>query len=487
MVDAILQAITSVTGVSLLDWHADTDHNRTVVTVAGAPDAVSESVFRAIQKAAQSIDLGQHTGAHPRIGATDVVPFVPLAETSMEACVNLARHLGERVGRELGLPVYLYEAAATRPERRNLEDIRRGQYEGLRSEIESDPARKPDYGPARLGPAGATVIGARPPLVAFNVYLATGDVMVAKTIAKSIRQSSGGFPCVKALGMMVESRAQVSMNLTDFRQTSLRQVVDAIRREAGRLGTSIHHSELVGLIPQEALTAAAVDTLELAGFQPEQILENRLFTARESQGKDDFLEALASDSPTPGGGSAAAYSGAMAAALAAMVARLTIGKKKYAAVEAQMKEILAQAERLRGELSQAVEEDATAFDRVMAAFKLPRETAAEQEARDLAIETATQQAALVPLKVAQNAVMVLALAERLAALGNLNAITDAGSSAALARASLAAAALNVRTNLANLHERAFLDKTGEQLNTAEGRASQLEHEIQKILQGRAHL
>ena len=273
VIDQIVAAIASVVGARLLDRSSDLDHNRTVLTYAGPPEAVEEAAFRAIKTAAELIDLNKHTGEHPRIGATDVVPFVPLSGATMEDCVAMSKRLGQRVGEELNIPVYLYEAAATRPERTNLENIRRGQYEGIKSEIESHPDRKPDYGPAKLGSAGATVIGARNPLIAFNVYLTTSEVDVAKKIAKAVRQSSGGLRYVKALGLLVEGRAQVSMNLTNFRETPIGRVVEMIRREAQRYGIAIHHSELVGLIPQEALIDAAVWYTQLDQFSTDQILE----------------------------------------------------------------------------------------------------------------------------------------------------------------------------------------------------------------------
>ena len=270
----------------MLDRSSDLDHNRTVLTYAGPPDVVEEAAFRAIKTAAELIDLNKHTGEHPRIGATDVVPFVPLSGATMEDCVAMAKRLGQRVGDELNIPVYLYEAAATRPERTNLENIRRGQYEGLKSEIESNPDRKPDYGPAKLGTAGATVIGARNPLIAFNVYLTTSEVEIAKKIAKAIRQSSGGLRYVKALGLLVEGRAQVSMNLTNFRETPIGRVVETIRREAQRYGVGIHHCELVGLIPQEALIDAAVWYTQLDQFSAEQIFESRVYQSGDSQSKE---------------------------------------------------------------------------------------------------------------------------------------------------------------------------------------------------------
>lgn len=275
-IDEIVGALASVEGVRVLDVQSDADHNRSVVTMVGEPEAVEEAAFRGIARAARLIDMDQHQGEHPRMGATDVVPFVPIAEVTMADCVEIARRLGERVGRELSIPVYLYEAAASCPERRNLADVRRGEYEGLKVEIETDPHRAPDFGPARMGKAGATAIGARPPLIAFNVYLNTDDVAIAKAIARAVRHSSGGLRYVKALGLLVEGRAQVSMNLTDYRQTPIHRVVEMIRREAARYGVAIVSSEVVGLIPNEALVDAARFYLQLDGFSPDQILENRL-------------------------------------------------------------------------------------------------------------------------------------------------------------------------------------------------------------------
>jgi glutamate formiminotransferase len=272
----IVGALTSVEGVKVLDVQSDADHNRSVVTMVGEPEAVEEAAFRGIGRAARLIDMDQHQGEHPRMGAADVVPFVPIAGVTMADCVEMARRLGERVGRELSIPVYLYEEAATRPERRNLADVRRGEYEGIKAEIETDRYRAPDFGPAKMGKAGATVIGARPPLVAFNVYLNTDDVAIAKAIARAVRHSSGGLRYVKALGLLVEGRAQVSMNLTDYRRTPVHRVLEMIRREAVRYGVAIVSSELVGLIPNEALVDAACFYLQLDGFLPDQILENRL-------------------------------------------------------------------------------------------------------------------------------------------------------------------------------------------------------------------
>jgi glutamate formiminotransferase/formiminotetrahydrofolate cyclodeaminase len=485
VVEAILAAITGVPGISLLNCSSDTDHNRTVITFVGPPAAVEEAAFRGIQKAADLIDLNQHTGSHPRIGATDVVPFVPISGVEMAECVQIARRLGKRVGEEIQVPVYLYEEAATRPDRVNLEDIRRGQYEGLKVEIASDPDRAPDFGPARLGAAGATVIGARPPLIAYNVYLTTQDVGIAKQIAKAMRHSSGGFRYVKGLGMLVDGRAQVSMNLTNFRRTPIHRVVEAIRREAARYGVAIHHAELVGLIPGEALMEAAAWYLQLDDFDPDQVLENRLYTARPAgPAQDQFLESLAAGTPAPGGGSASAYGGAMAAGLVAMVARLTTGKKKYAEVEGQMTEIVNQADRLRLDLGAAVERDASAFEAILAAFKLPRETEDQQSARELAIEQATLNAIAVPLQVADMAVKVMSLAERCAALGNINAISDAAAAGALAGAALTGAGYNVRINVNSLKEKQAGDASLASLTALEKKAAHLEKEIRSTLKER---
>ncbi len=457
VVRAILGAITSVEGVVLLDHHSDPDHNRTAVTFVGPPAAVEEAAYRGIAEAAARIDLDQHTGEHPRIGAADVVPFVPLRGVSMTECVEMARRLGKRVGEELGIPVYLYEKAATRPERENLENIRRGQYEALKEEIATNPAREPDFGPRRVGPAGATVIGARAPLIAFNVYLATDDVSIAKKIARAVRHSSGGLRYVKALGMLVEGRAQVSMNLTNYRKTPVARVVELIRREAARYGVAVHHSELVGLTPEEALTEAARWYLQLDQFDPdEQILERRLYAAlgaspgAMSEERPDFLDALAAGTPTPGGGSAAAFTAAEAAALVAMVGRLTVGKKKYKAVEPQIWPLIEQAEGLRAALQRLVQEDAAAFTAYMAARRLPRATPEAQRARAQAIEEATRQATRVPWETAQAGLKVLRLAEQIITIGNPNARPDAATAAALARAAVEGAAFNIRVNAAGL-------------------------------------
>lgn len=461
VVEQIIASIQSVKGIHVLDRHSDLDHNRTVITMVGAPDAVEEAAFLSIKKAGELINLNEHTGAHPRIGATDVVPFVPISGMTMPECVEIARRLGKRVGSELSIPVYLYEEAATRPERQNLENIRKGQYEGLKEEILTNPERVPDFGPAHLGAAGATVIGARHPLVAFNIYLTTSDLSVAQKIAKAVRNSSGGLHYVKAMGVMVEGRAQVSMNLTNYRQTPIARVVEFVRREAARYGENIHHSELVGLIPQEALVDAAVWYTQMDEFEPNQILESRLYEVMQEPtavaAAHDFLDELASGSPTPGGGSAAAHTAAEGAALVAMVARTTVGKKKYASVEPDMWQLIEKAEALRVKLTSAVIEDGKVFDAFMASTKLPKDTAEQQEARALAMENATLEAAKVPFETAKCAVQVLELVVLAASMGNLNAISDAASAGNFATAGFKSAVLNVRINAKSLAHPEALD------------------------------
>ena len=498
VVDQIVAAITSVEGARLLDRSSDLDHNRTVVTYAGPPEAVEEAAFRAIQTASELIDLNKHTGAHPRMGATDVVPFVPISGVSMDECVQMAKRLGERVGRELQIPVYLYEQAASRPERTNLENVRKGQYEGIKVEIQANPDRKPDYGPAKMGPAGATVIGARASLIAFNVYLTTDQVDIARKIAKAVRQSSGGFRYVKGLGLLVDGRAQVSMNLTNFRETPIARVVEFVRREAERYGVDIHHCELVGLIPQEALIDAAVWYTQLDAFSHEQILESRLYSDSNSDlqpsnfqpfdqtqgGPATFLTEVAASTAAPGGGSVAAYAGALGAALAEMVAGLTIGKKKYAEVEAEMQAIRVQAGELRMELTNAVDDDASAFEAVMGAFKLPKETEKQQKARRAAIHMATMNAAHVPLHTVKNAAKVMELAGMLVKDANLNAISDAMSGAAMAHAAITAAGYNVRINLNSLDDKSAGEKMLKELKELEKKADKIEKEIRKTMEER---
>jgi len=494
IVEAIIHEIEAVKDVSILDRHSDMDHNRTVVTFVGSVRAVEEAAFKAIAKAGELIDLDNHQGEHPRIGATDVVPFVPISGVTMVECVELARRLGKRVGGELKIPVYLYEEAATRPERTNLENIRRGQYEKLKEEIGKNPARDPDFGPSAVTGAGATVIGARQPLVAFNVYLTTDDVAIANKIARAIRHSSGGLRFVKSMGVLVEGRAQVSMNLTHFRRTPMARVVEMIRREAGRYGVQVHHSELVGLVPNEALVEAAVWYMQMDQFEPDQVLETRLFdlgsrdTAEAADAEQPgFLDALASGEPTPGGGSASAYGAAMAASLVAMVGRVTVGKKKYAEVEDEMWILIEEALELQQTMKAAVEKDADAFEAYMKARRLPRDTEQQKADRAEAIRAASINAAEVPLHVASQALQIMQLALKAAELGNVNAISDAGSAAAFARAAIKGAGLNVRINLIGLEDDQDPARMLDKIESIESQANEIDSTLHDLLVARGGL
>ena len=484
VVDAIVAAVESVAEVRLLDRSSDNDHNRTVLTFAGPPQPVAEAAFRAIKKAGELINMDEHEGAHPRVGATDVVPFVPISDVTMDECVALAHELGARVGTELQIPVFFYEKAAKSPKRVNLAKVRKGQYEGLKAEVGTPEQRIPDEGPHHIPTTGATVIGARDPLVAFNVYLTTDDVSIAKKIGVAVRHSSGGLAFVKGMGLIVDGMAQVSMNLTNFRKTPIARVVEFIRREAQRYGVAIHHSELVGLIPQEALVDAAVWYTQLDQFEKRQILETRLYDSGE---KVDFLDALADENPTPGGGSAAAHAGAMGAGLVAMVARLSIGKKKYAEVEDEMKAVLDEVEMLRAKLTAAIDEDAASFDAIMQAFKLSKETDEEKSARSQAIQDATLYAAQVPLQTATDTVRVMELALQVASVGNSNAITDGASGAAMARAALTSAGYNVRINVTSLKDEAKAVELVDALKELEAKADEVDAALRSVLQERGGL
>lgn len=446
-VEEIAAAITSVPGVVLLDREMDSDHNRSVLTFAGPPEAVLEAAFRGVERAVALIDLNRHEGVHPRIGAADVVPFVPIEGVTMEDCVRLAERLGEAVWQRLGVPVYFYEAAARRPDRVNLENIRRGQFEGLREEVLSNPDRAPDVGEPRLHPtAGAVVIGARKFLIAYNINLGTADVEIAKKIARAIRFSSGGFRYVKAMGVPLASRnlAQVSMNLTDFEQTPVHRVFEAVRTEAARYGVDIVGSEIVGLIPRRAIEMAADFYLRCENFSSDLVLENRLAAATESTGLEEFLEALAAPTATPGGGSAAAAAGAMAAALATMVAGLAkLPCDEFA--------------RERMFFSAAVRRDAQAYDAVLAAYKQPKEERGPQ------VEQALQQAALVPLEVAERAAALEKRLEELSRQAPAKFSSDLESARALARAALTGAVANVRINLTSIQDEGFRRSVDERL------------------------
>jgi glutamate formiminotransferase/formiminotetrahydrofolate cyclodeaminase len=458
VVHSIRDAIAAVSGVAILDVSSDASHNRTVITFVVPVDQAVNAAFAGVRAAREHIDLNHHTGEHPRMGATDVVPFVPLEGSTMEDCIVLARTLGERVGRDLEIPVFLYERAATRPDRENLADVRRGEFEGLRGEIGTNSARDPDFGPKRIHPtAGAVAIGARPFLVAYNVYLGPAtNLDVAKNVAKAVRGSSGGLRYVKGLGLEVDGQAQVSMNLVDTERTPLSRAFDFVKMEAAAHGVSATWSEIVGLVPEAALFEAAARHVQLRNFSPEMVLERQVRSAvKGGESVSGFVASVASSSPTPGGGSVAAHVGALAAALAQMVAGLTAGRKKYAAVDAEMRDVSLRAAGLVNELSALVSKDATAYSAVSAAYKLPAEPGDAAARRKEAITKALLGAADVPLETARACARVAELAQIVAAKGNTNAVSDAGVSALLADAACRGAVYNVRINISALDDRSL--------------------------------
>ncbi len=473
VIAAIVAAGTRVPGITLLGSEMDRDHNRAVVTFVGTPSAAAEAAFRMTEEAMRHIDLNQHSGAHPRMGATDVIPFIPLHDITMEECVALSREVAARIGRELGIPCFLYADAAASEDRRSLPKIREGGFEGLRARIGTDPTRKPDFGPEAIHPtAGCTAVGARFFLVAYNVNLATSDVSLAKNIAADIRESGrkvkstqpdgstvektipGKFKRLQAAGFELTERGltQVSMNLMDYRVTSIADVFAEIERRAREADVAIVESELVGLLPREALLQTATSRVKLTGFQPTQVIEAHLDAARDDAFTcfDPFLDALASGSPTPGGGSAAALVGSLGAALGAMVTNLTIGKKKYASVEADMVAGRARLMDALAKLRAGVKDDAILFDRVMAAYKLPKVTPEEQESSRKAITDATLVAAHGPYELMKTAAGILPTLLEVAEKGNPNAASDAAVGAILVRACVEGAAYNVLINVGQL-------------------------------------
>src|SRR4051794_4770613 len=427
-VEAIIAAM-KIDGVYLLDKEMDADHNRSVVTLVGDRDSIAEAAIRGVGKAAELIDLTRHQGAHPRIGAADVVPFIPIEGVTLDDCVGIARHVGAQIWKRHHVPVYLYEAAATRPERQNLENIRRGQFEGLRAEVVTNGDRLPDFGEAALhATAGATVVGARKPLIAYNMYLNTSDVEVAKKIGKAVRFSSGGLRYVKGMGVLVRGMAQVSMNLTDFEQTPIARVFEFVKREAARYGVMPVSSEIVGLIPKKALEQAAEWFLQVENFDSSLILENRLAAVTGGKaavggiraGVEPFIEQLAAPTATPGGGSASAAAGAMAAALGAMVATMSRGKKAYAQYERPLTDAVSRLSHLREELKLAIDAGAESFKTVMQAYKTAKETAGS----DSVVDSALKQATTVPLGVAEKANEVLGIIESLGPMTSPNMKSD---------------------------------------------------------------
>src|SRR6202171_5913604 len=461
-VDAIVEAM-KIPGVYLLDREMDSDHNRSVITLVGEREAIQEAAIRGVGMAAEVIDLTKHQGAHPRMGAADVVPFIPIDGVTVEDCVAMARHVGAEIWKRFQIPVYLYEAAAATPERQNLENIRRGQFEGIRADIATNPRRSPDFGEPRVHPtAGAVVVGARKALIAYNVFLNTPNVDIAKKIAKAVRFSSGGLRFVKAAGFLVRGQAQVSMKLTDFEQKPIHRVFEMVRAEGARHGVVPVSSEIVGLVPKKALEQAAEWFLQVENFDSSLILENRLAAMMGGKmavgglraGVEPFVEQLAAPTATPGGGSAAAAAAAMATGLAAMVASMSRGKKAYLQYESQLSAAIARLAPLREELKAAIDADAGSYNAVMKAYK-DSKTAADEKGAEAPIDTALKQATAVPLSVAEKAREIIHVAHALEPITNPNMKSDLTTALALAHAAITGALANVEINLASLKDQAF--------------------------------
>ena len=469
-VDAIVEAMR-IPGVYFLDREMDADHNRCVITLVGDREAIQEAAIRGAGKAADLIDLTQHKGAHPRMGAADVIPFIPIEGVTLEDCVVMARHVGAEIARRFAIPVYLYEAAATTPERQNLEDVRRGQFEGIRDEIATNPTRKPDFGEPRVHPtAGVTAVGARKPLIAYNVFLNTPDVAIARKIAKAVRFSSGGLRNVKGAGFLVRGLAQVSMNLTDYEATPIHRVFEFVRREAQRYGVVPFSSEIVGLIPKRALEQAAEWFLQVENFDSSLILENRLATVMSgkpaagslSAGVARFIDELAAPTATPGGGSAAAAAAAMAAGLAGMVASMSRSKKAYLQHESQLTDAIDKLSQLREELKSAIDADAESYSAVMKAYKAAKETLDGVTAINAALKLAAE----VPLSVAERAAKVAEIAAMLRPITSANMRSDLTTAIALSRAAIESALANVSVNLDSIQassteEQAFVKQASD--------------------------
>ncbi|MFN0112862.1 MAG: glutamate formimidoyltransferase [Blastocatellia bacterium] len=492
-IELIAAAISSVDGVAVLDRTMDADHNRSVITFAGEPEGVLLAAIRAAATAIELIDLNQHDGEHPRMGALDVLPFVPIKNVTMEECVDLARKAGARIAEELGIPVFLYEQAATRIDRTDLANVRRGEFEAIREEILFHPDRKPDFGPRQIHPtAGAMAVGARNPLIAFNINLATENLAIAKKIAKAVRGSSGGLQNVKALGMQLRNRhqVQVSMNLVNYEATPVFRAFDLVKREAERYGVAIASSEIIGLIPQTALNASSEFYLQIENFSEDLVLENRLHAALAESFpeigaglKDDVaLESIEDDetaassiqstteepqtrviaaggiaagSLTPESGSIAAYAGMLATELAVMVGNLTASHKP--SVQDEVSNMLERLEQLSADLQLAMKEEVEGHERVLDAMALPRESEAEKLSRSMAIEQATKNAVAVPLRIAESAMQVLEILTELYEMGNAGGFSDLALSAQLAVTAIRGAAYNILPSVMNISDREFAE------------------------------
>ena len=489
VINTIADAIRSTPGVNLLDVESNPDHNRSVISFVGEPGPTKQAALAGSAKAVELIDLTKHKGEHPRMGAVDVVPFVPLSGATMDDCVTLAKDFGREFAERFHVPVFLYEEAASTPERRNLADVRAGEFEGLRDKIGRDPTKKPDFGPEKIHPtAGATAVGAREILIAYNVNLGTNDLAIAKKIAHQIRAKDGGLAYVKALGFELKERGivQVSMNMTDYHKSQLFKAEELVELFAERYGVPVVGSEVVGLVPMDALVDSAEFYLKLENFSREQVLEKRLFAPSPSSLTDmslsTFSEEVASKKATPGGGSVSAYVGSLAAGLVCMVGRITLSKKDVAQDRDQLQDAVRKGEELRQRFLGLVVEDAESFDGVVQAFKLPKD---KPDARRKTIQEATIKAAEVPLRTLDSSVQVLRLAEEVTKYGATNMLSDVATSVAAARAAMEGAASNVLINLDALDDQHFVNKTRLRVSELRKEGLQLEQRVQKLAASRS--
>lgn len=537
IIDAVTAEAAAVEGVTLLDVDPGADTNRTVITFVGEPAAVVEGAFRLIRKAAELIDMTTQTGEHPRQGATDVCPFVPVSGVTMDDCVELAKQLGARVGSELGIPVFLYEHAASRPERQSLADIRVGEYEAWPQKL-GKPEWEPDYGPNKFLPkTGAVVIGAREFLIAYNVNVNSREKSLAHQIALDIREKGrfmrdengkfvrdengkkvrqeGLLQHCRAVGWVIEEygKAQISINLTDYHVTSMHTAFDACCEVGAKYGLRITGSEIVGLVPLEAMLMAGRHYLERQGrwsgvserelvhtaiislglndvapFRPEEKIIEYAVGGRENALVDltctGFAEELASDSPAPGGGSVASLCGSLGASLSAMVAALTQGKKGYEEHQEALGEVSAKAHVLKDAFLLDVDRDTDAFNDLMAAMRLPKKSDEEQATRDDAIRQATEGATRVPLGVLERSIPTLELAEIVAEKGNQNSLSDAGVAALATRTCADGAYYNVLINLEALAPSDFTRETRRRADAAVAQAREMADRITAAVEQR---
>jgi len=451
-IDALVTAIRSVPGVIVLDCQSDADHNRTVLTFVGPPDGVAEAAFFAAREALHRIDLTTHRGEHPRVGATDVIPFVPIRGVTMEDCIHLARIVGHRLAEELHIPIFLYEHAAKAPFRTRIEDIRRGGLEELAERMRMNPEWAPDFGDAKLHrTAGATIVGARRPLIAYNVNLASTNLDVARAIGHTVRASNGGLPSVKAVGIALKTRGlvQVSMNLTNYEETPVHKAFEAVKSEAAKHGVSVHSSEVIGLIPEAAVAQVAGHYLQLENFKTDQVLEARLAQALShdlSATVGPFLEAVSAPSPTPGGGSVAAMAGAAAMSLGIMVAGRLIEGESHPGKAAELQKQRDRLIHLRDRLQAAIREDADAYTEVIQASKRLK----VDPERERAIQQALILATAVPLAVTELAIEGMEALQGLVPLTKSPLATDLNVGILLAQVAGEGALGTAKTNLDSL-------------------------------------